>query len=68
MTRFIMSIQEATQLVIDSCKHASGGEVFVTKMPVIRIADLAQVMINELAPHYGYAPADIGIDIIGAKP
>jgi FlaA1/EpsC-like NDP-sugar epimerase len=68
MTRFIMSIQEAVRLVIDSAYMAQGGEVFVTKMPVIRITDLAEVMIQELAPQYGYQPADISIDTIGFKP
>jgi FlaA1/EpsC-like NDP-sugar epimerase len=68
MTRFIMSIKEATRLVIDSAILAKGGEVFVTKMPVIRIQDLARVMIDELAPHYGHLPEDIEIQIIGSKP
>ena len=68
MTRFIMSIKEATRLVIDSATLAMGGEVFVTKMPVIRIQDLAQVMIGELAPQYGHRPQDIDIKIIGSKP
>lgn len=67
MTRFIMSIKEATRLVIDSAALVRGGEVFVTKMPVIRIKDLAEVMIRELAPGYGYAPADIMIENIGTK-
>jgi len=68
MTRFIMSIKEAVRLVIDSAFIAQGGEVFVTKMPVIRIKDLAQVMIDVLAPQFGYAPKDIPIEIIGSKP
>lgn len=68
MTRFIMSIKEAVRLVIDSAQIACGGEVFVTKMPVIRIRDLAEVMINELAPVYGHQPQDIEIRIIGTKP
>ena len=68
MTRFIMSIKEAVRLVIDSTYLAKGGEVFVTKMPVIRIRDLAEVMIQELAAGYGYKPADIDIEIIGFKP
>jgi FlaA1/EpsC-like NDP-sugar epimerase len=68
MTRFIMSIKEATRLVIDSSRFAKGGEIFVTKMPVIRIEDLAQVMINQLAPHYGHKPENIEITTIGAKP
>jgi len=68
MTRFIMTLEEAVRLVMESTSLARGGEVFVTKMPVVRIPDLAQVMIQELAPKYGYDPEDIEIDIIGSKP
>ena len=68
MTRFIMSIQEAVGLVIDSAMLACGGEVFVTKMPVIRIRDLAKAMIQELASHYGHEPEKIKTEIIGIKP
>jgi len=68
MTRFIMSIDEAVRLVIESSMLARGGEVFITKMPVIRIKDLAEVMIEELAPQYGYSPGDIEIKTIGVKP
>jgi FlaA1/EpsC-like NDP-sugar epimerase len=68
MTRFIMSIDQAARLVIDSSALAMGGEVFITKMPVIRIRDLSEVMIRELAPIYGSSPEDINITIIGAKP
>ncbi len=68
MTRFVMSIEESVRLVIDSALQACGGEVFITKMPVVRIEDLAQAMIEELAPKYGYAPSDIKIVEIGTKP
>jgi FlaA1/EpsC-like NDP-sugar epimerase len=68
MTRFIMSITEAVQLLIDSGRRSCGGEVLVTKMPVVRIHDLAEVMIQELAPAYGYRPEDIRIKLIGVKP
>jgi FlaA1/EpsC-like NDP-sugar epimerase len=68
MTRFIMSIKEAVQLVIDSASLAKGGEVFVTKMPVIYIYDLARVMIEELAEKYGHHPETIEIMCIGSKP
>ncbi|MCB0107427.1 MAG: polysaccharide biosynthesis protein, partial [Caldilineaceae bacterium] len=34
MTRFIMTLEEAVQLVMESTFLARGGEVFVTKMPV----------------------------------
>jgi len=68
MTRFVMSIQESVRLVLDSALHAKGGEVFVTKMPVVRIEDLAKAMIEELAPLYGKTSSDIKITEIGTKP
>lgn len=68
MTRFIMSIEEAARLVIDSADLAQGGEVFITKMPVVRIRDLAEVMIDALAPSYGHDPKAIDITTIGTKP
>jgi FlaA1/EpsC-like NDP-sugar epimerase len=68
MTRFIMSIKEAVKLVIDSASYACGGEVFITKMPVVHIKELAEVMIQELAPLYNHQPEAIQIDTIGVKP
>jgi len=68
MTRFIMTVKEAAELVLKSAIISRGGEVFVIKMPVIRIPDLAEVMIEILAPKYGYKPSEISIQEIGAKP
>jgi FlaA1/EpsC-like NDP-sugar epimerase len=68
MTRFVMSIEQAIELLVDSSEMAKGGEVIITKMPVIRISDLAKVMIEELAPHYGHDPASINVLEIGCKP
>lgn len=68
MTRFIMTIEDAAHLVLKSLTLSQGGEVFVTKMPVVRIADLATVMIELLAPGYGHAAERIRTAEIGAKP
>ena len=68
MTRFIMTLREAVRLVMESAHMARGGEAFVTKMPVVRIEDLARVMIDELAPEFGHNAQDIEIDVIGSKP
>ena len=68
MTRFIMTIEEAARLVLKSVVISKGGEVFVTKMPVARITDLAEVMIEILAPKYGHKSSDIEMVEIGAKP
>lgn len=63
MTRFIMTLEEAVRLVLESVWLATGGEVMVTKMPVARIEDLAFVMIEELG-----ADKDIQVVEIGSKP
>jgi FlaA1/EpsC-like NDP-sugar epimerase len=68
MTRFVMNVEQAVKLVVDSAYKACGGEVFITKMPVIRIKDLAEVMIEELSGLYKQDPKSIKIKIIGAKP
>ena len=62
MTRFVMSVEEAVELVLNSVIEAKGGEVFVTKMPVMKIEDLAIAMIEELAPN------EIEVTEIGSKP
>ena len=68
MTRFVMSIEEAVDLVLASAALAKGGEVFITKMPVLKIIDLARAMIVELAEKYGFEPSKVKIEEIGTKP
>ncbi len=68
MTRFIMTISDSVRLVIDSAELAKGGEVFITKMQVIRIKELAAAMVDILAPKYGHVPGKIDIKEIGTKP
>ena len=63
MTRFIMTLSEAASLVLESVWLARGGEVMVTKMPVARIEDIAQVMWERLAGN-----RKVDITEIGAKP
>jgi FlaA1/EpsC-like NDP-sugar epimerase len=68
MTRFVMSISQATLLVLESAMRACGGEVFVTKMPVMRTLDLAHAMIELLAPKVGLQPGNVKINYIGTNP
>ena len=68
MTRFVMSVEDAVRLVLRATAMAVGGEVFITKMSALSIRDLADVMIEELAPKYGYAPQEIARVEIGVKP
>ena len=68
MTRFIMCISEAVSLVLKAGALAIGGEIFILKMPTIKIIDLIEVMIGVLSPKYGCSPEDIEIKIIGKRP
>lgn len=68
MTRFIMPIKEAVTHVLNTHEVMSGGEIFVLKMPSIRIGTLAEAMIEEYAPKADHYPEAVDIDIIGARP
>jgi FlaA1/EpsC-like NDP-sugar epimerase len=67
MTRFVISISKAVELVLKAMEMAQGGEIFIFKMPALRIGDLAEVMLSELAPRYGYDPAKIKTKITGKR-
>jgi len=67
MTRFMMSISKAIGLVLKAAEMAKGGEIFIFKMPVLRIGDLAEVMLEEWAPKYGRNPSQIEIQVIGRR-
>lgn len=67
MTRFVMTIPRAVDLALKAAEIARGGEIFIFKMRALHIRDLAEVMIEELAPHYGYAPESIRIEISGKR-
>ena len=67
MTRFVMSIPRAVDLVLRATEIAQGGEIFIFKMPALRIGDLAEAMIEELAPQYGYDPKAIRLEISGKR-
>ncbi len=46
MTRFIMSISEAASMILKVTKILKGGEIYILKMPSIRIEDLAKGMLH----------------------
>ncbi len=68
MRRFFMSIPSAVRLVLKSAVMAEGGEVFILKMQCVNIHDLAEIMIEEFAPHAGHSAKDIKINVTGPAP
>lgn len=66
MTRFVMTIDEALRFVFKSTRLARGGEIFIPKMPVIKMTDLVNVMLDL---HAGPDRRDsIEIRTIGQQP
>jgi UDP-N-acetylglucosamine 4,6-dehydratase len=47
MTRFWISIESAVQFVIDSLEMMSGGELYVPRIPSMKIIDLARAVSSE---------------------
>jgi FlaA1/EpsC-like NDP-sugar epimerase len=68
MTRFVMTLDESVRLVLESIELACGGEVFVTKMPVVRIRDVAEELVELVAPLFGRNPSKIEIKEMGPRP
>jgi FlaA1/EpsC-like NDP-sugar epimerase len=67
MSRFFLTYDDVSELVIGATKHTQGGEIFIQKMDAIWIEDLAEAMIDVLAPKYGYEPSDIEITETGRR-
>jgi len=60
MTRFLMSLEEAVELVVFAFKNAEAGDIMVQKSPASTIGDLAQA-VKELFK------ADNEIKVIGTR-
>ena len=67
MTRFIMHIHESAKLILTAGSLSDGGEIFILKMPSVKVTDLADAMIEYYAPKYGFNVDDINIEFIGRR-
>jgi UDP-N-acetylglucosamine 4,6-dehydratase/5-epimerase len=68
MSRFMMTLQQATNLTIRAMQRAVGGEVFVLKMPVVSLSDLVDVVLQEAASQLKIDQNDISVKEIGLRP
>lgn len=50
MTRFFMSKKNASKLVLDAIRLSKSGEIFIFKMPAIKLNDLAKLFIKRYYP------------------
>lgn len=67
MLRFMMTPKQAISLMFKATSLARGGEVFVLKMPVIKMSVLTEVLIEEVTSKYNISDT-IAIDNIGLRP
>jgi UDP-N-acetylglucosamine 4,6-dehydratase len=67
MKRYMMTPHQAISLMLKANGLAQGGEVFVLKMPIIRLADLADMMINKVSEKYQLT-APVAIKEMGLRP
>ncbi len=62
MVRYFMTIEEAVRLIFKAADTAQGGEIFIFKMPALKIIDLAEVLIEK------YGDKKIEIKEVGKRP
>src|SRR3989344_7143430 len=61
MTRFIISSEQAIELIFNALKYGIGGEIFVPKLPAFKIIDLIEILKEK----HG---ANNEISLIGVRP
>lgn len=60
MTRFVMTPEHTVKLLFKATEIAQGGEIFVLKMPVLKVGDLADSMIEKYSKGKPIAKKMIG--------
>ena len=68
MTRFMMTLSQAVKLIMTSAEIAYGGEAFVLKMPIIKLKDLVEVVVEETCKKLNMRFEDVDIKRIGLRP
>src|SRR3989344_5675552 len=67
MTRVVMTVPQAASLVLRATNIMRGQEVFVLKMPAVRLTDLIKTAVAYYAPLCGKKPADIKVNVAGRR-
>jgi FlaA1/EpsC-like NDP-sugar epimerase len=68
VTRFLMRIQDAVQLIVKATQYCEGGEVFILQMKAFKLRDLVEVVTQRIAPLLGISASDTNVQIIGLVP
>lgn len=68
MTRFVMTIEAAAEFVLSTGELATGGEVFVPRLPTLRVGDLAEVMLAQRRATNGVSQETTQLHFTGIRP
>jgi len=68
MTRFIMTIPRAAELVLKAGEIAKGGELFILKTPTVKVVDLADCIVEEICSKHGIDQREVKVRYIGMRP
>jgi UDP-N-acetylglucosamine 4,6-dehydratase len=68
MSRYMMPIDDAVRLCFEAMERMQGGEVFILKMPRVRVGDLVEVLVEAYAPLFNRRAGEIELRSIGARP
>lgn len=59
MTRFVITLDQGVEFVLNSLDRTQGGEIFVPKIPSVRINDIAEAIAPNVARRYvGIRPGE----------
>jgi UDP-N-acetylglucosamine 4,6-dehydratase len=61
MTRFLLTLDDAIDLVFKATSEGGGGEIFVKKMPAAKVIDIALIMAQALAKKKDYPIREVGV-------
>lgn len=67
MTRFFMTIPQAVSLVLDAARHTIAQEIFVLKMPSLKIGDLIETAVEYYAQKQNIDPSTIPLEVVGPR-
>ncbi|QZY56309.1 SDR family NAD(P)-dependent oxidoreductase [Crassaminicella profunda] len=67
MSRFMMTKTQAAALTMQVVEKAIGGEIFILKMPIVKLKDLAEVMIEESCKKHNIDSAKVSVETIGVR-
>ena len=59
MTRFLLSLEQAVDTILNAVAHAKRGEIFIPRVPAAKVTDIAKILIGN---------RDIETKITGIRP